>query len=341
LIRILRHSSRRLLNSVAALILYVIFAPNVSRAQTAQADVQQPLRVTTEIVRLNVSVLANDGTFIGGLEQKKFRIVDNGSDQPIVFFAPEDTPAHILVLLETSPAVYLIQDQHLSAAYALVNGLAPDDQVSLATYDDAPHYVLPFTTNKTALTDAVGQIQYNLGMGQLSLFDSIAAVLDRVASVPGKKALILLTTGLDSSSSNRWDPLIQKIRGQDVVIFPIALGGALRRSPEKRKKTDAPPTATTLLFENADRALFALASMTGGNAFFPVSPKDFIPVYHQIAVALRHQYVLGIAPQHDGKFHPLSVQVLDSNGQPAPKEGKNSVYQVFVREGYLAPGQNP
>ncbi|MGA7920728.1 MAG: VWA domain-containing protein [Candidatus Acidiferrales bacterium] len=314
---------------------------NSFQAQSVSTDVQQTVRVATEIVRLNISVLANDGSFMGGLEQKNFRILDNGAEQPIVFFAPEDQPAHILVLLETSPAVYLIQDQHLSAAYALLEGLAPGDQVSLATYDDAPHSILPFTANKAALTNALGQIQYSLGMGQLNLFDSLATVLDQIASTPGKKALILLTTGLDSSSSNRWDALVRKVRTQDVVIFPVALGGSLRHAPDKKKKTNAPESATAQLFENADRALFALASMTGGYAFFPVSPKDFIPVYHEIAAALRHQYVLGIAPQHDGTFHPLSVQVLDANGQPAPKEGKNSVYQVFLREGYLAPGQNP
>ena len=63
--------------------------------------------------------------------------------------------------------------------------------------------------------------------------------------------------------------------------------------------------------------------MTGGNAFFPMTPKEFFPVYHEIAAALRHQYLLGIAPAHDGKFHPLSVQVLDNDGQPPPKEGKS------------------
>jgi hypothetical protein len=92
-----------------------------------------------------------------------------------------------------------------------------------------------------------------------------------------------------------------------------------------------------LSFEGADRALFALADMTGGNAFFPMTPKEFFPVYHEIAAALRHQYLLGVAPAHDGKFHKLSVQILDNDRQPAPKEGKSAVYRVFAREGYQAP----
>jgi Ca-activated chloride channel family protein len=316
------------------------FVPNVLHAQAespAAAPTQQPLQVATEIVKINVSAMAGSGDFVAGLEQKNFRVLDNGTEQPVVFFASTDAPAQIMVMVETSPAVYLIQSEHLTAAFALVNGLAPDDQVALVTYAQEPRVVLSFTADKTALTNALGQIQYSLGMAQLNFFDSISTVLDWIAPLPGKKALVLLTTGLDSSTPARWDALVQKLRTQDVVIFPVALGGSLRRPLDKKKKPAAPSTDGALSFEGADRALFALADMTGGNAFFPMTPKEFFPVYHEIAAALRHQYLLGVSPAHDGRFHKLSVQVLNNDGQPPTKEGKSPVYRVFAREGYQAP----
>ncbi len=333
------YASRPLRSPVfLAVIIFLNLIPRAVRAQTPAA--QQPLRVATEMVKINLSVMANSGDFIAGLEQKNFRVLDSGTEQPIVFFASTDAPAQIMVMVETSPAVYLIQNEHLTAAFALVQGLAPDDQVALVTYSQEPHAVLSFTTDKTALTNALGQIQYTLGMGQLNFFDSISTVLDWVSPLPGKKALVLLTTGLDSSPPACWDALVQKLRSQDVVIFPVALGGSLRRPLDKKKKPvgATPANDASLSFENADRALFALADMTGGNAFFPMTPKDFFPVYHEIAAALRHQYLLGVAPAHDGKFHPLTVQILGNEGQPAPKEGKNSVYRVFARQGYQSPG---
>ncbi|MFZ3333085.1 MAG: VWA domain-containing protein [Candidatus Acidiferrales bacterium] len=320
-------------------VLFLVLMPCPLHAQTPVAPAQQPLRVATDIVKINVSVMGNSGDFIAGLEQKNFRVLDNGTEQPITFFASTDAPAQILVMVETSPAVYLIQNEHLTAAFALVQGLAADDQVALVTYSQEPHAVLAFTADKTALTSSLGQLQYTVGMGQLNFFDSISTALDWIAPLPGKKALVLLTTGLDSSPPARWDALVQKLRAQDVVIFPVALGGSLRRPPlDKKKKPSAPANESALSFQDADRALFALADMTGGNAFFPMTPKDFFPVYHEIAAALRHQYLLGIASAHDGKFHPLSVQVLDDAGQLAPKEGKNSIYRIFARQGYLAPG---
>jgi Ca-activated chloride channel homolog len=330
------------LRAAFSIILFcVLLIPGGVAAQQAAGDVQQPLQVTTEMVQIGVSVLAAGGDFVSGLQRKNFRVVDAGIERPLEFFAPTDAPAQILVMVETSPAVYLIQSQHIAAAYALLDGLAPDDQVALVTYDQAPRAVLAFTPDKNALLNALGQIQFSVGMGQLNFYDSVSTALDWIAPVSGKKALVLLTTGLDSSSPARWDALAQKLRARDVVIFPVALGGWLRRAPDKpdkKKKATAAPPEDSQVFAAADQALFSLAAITGGRAFFPQSAKDFAPTYQQIAAALRHQYLLGIAPQHDGQFHPLTVEVLDASGQPFVTEGKKATHRIFSREGYLAPG---
>jgi len=101
--------------------------------------------------------------------------------------------------------------------------------------------VLAFTPDKNALLNALGQIQFSVGMGQLNFYDAVSTALDWIAPLSGKKALVLLTTGLDSSSAARWDALVQKLRARDVVIFPVALGGWLRRPPDKKKKATGPP----------------------------------------------------------------------------------------------------
>jgi Ca-activated chloride channel homolog len=319
----------------------VLLIPGAVAAQQDAGGVQQPLQVTTEMVQISASVLAGGGDFLSGLQRENFRVLDGEIERPLLFFAPTEAPAQILVMVETSPAVYLIQSQHIAAAYALLGGLAPDDQVALVTYDQAPRAVLAFTPDKNALLDALGQVQFTVGMGQLNFYDAVSTALDWIAPVSGKKALVLLTTGLDSSSAARWDALQQKLRSRDVVIFPVALGGWLRRGPDKtdkKKKATAAPQPDSQVFAQADQALLSLAAITGGRAFFPVSARDFAPMYQQIAAALRHQYLLGIAPQHDGQFHPLTVEVLDASGQPFATEGKKATHRIFSREGYLAPG---
>jgi len=295
---------------------------------------QEPIRATTEIVRIVVSVMDPNGKFVSGLEQRNFRVLDQGAEVPVQFFAPDNSVANVVVMIETSPAVYLLKDQHLAAASALLEGLGPDN--------DAPRGLLDLTSNKSALIAALGQVQYTLGEGQLNFFDAIGKVVDQIAPIQDKKALVLLSTGLDSSPRSRWDALVTKLRGQDDVLFPVALGGTLRTAKpdsKKKKNDDLPEVKSPLTFAQSTKDLNALAAMTGGRAFFPESDADFVPAYRQIAAALRHQYVLGIAPQHDGAFHKLEVELVDSDESAATTEAKKAGQRIFAREGYLAPPQ--
>jgi Ca-activated chloride channel homolog len=325
--------------------------PAVCRAQQAPVPVQQPIQSATEFVKVDASVLDNQGNFVGGLLRNNFRVLDNGAEQPVAFFAPVEAPAQILVMIETSPAVYLIHNQHLVAAYALLDGLEPEDEVAVVTYDQSPRVILPFTPQKSALLAALGQVQYTIGMSDLNCYDSISGVLDWLGPGTGKRALVLLTTGLDSSPPGRWDALVRRLRAQDVVIFSVALGGSIRGIATKKPKkgaaksagqqteTESPSeSASATGFARADSALRSLATITGGRAYFPESDQDFVRIYHEIASALRHQYVLGVAPAHDGQFHPLTVEVLDAGGQPMSAPSRKPEYRVLAREGYLAPG---
>lgn len=341
---ILKSSQRRLvLHFLLAVPLFAAAAFPVSmpaanrQQQSAAPATQQPLQVTTEIVKLDATVTDERGEFVSGLQLKNFKILDRDTEQPIIFFAPADAPAQILVMIETSPAVYLIQADHIAAINALASGLAPDDEIALVAYNEAPRTILPFTQNRASLTAALGQIQYTLGFGELNLFDSVCAVLDSMAPAVGKKAIVLLTTGLDSSSASHWLALIQKLRASDVVIFPVALGASLRAPARKNKGKTPPKPDEPHAFAEADKTLRSLAEITGGRAFFPESASDFATMYQEIAATLRHQYVLGIAPAHDGQFHALKIQLLNENGLPYSTAGKNISRKIFVRQGYLAP----
>jgi hypothetical protein len=130
-----------------------------------------------------------------------------------------------------------------------------------------------------------------------------------------------------------------------VVIFTVALGGPLRTAgaaaPAGKKKKKSKPSPQdapeTPAFVRSDKALRSLAEITGGRAYFPQNPEDFAPAYREIAAAVRHQYVLGFTPDHDGMFHKLSIDILDDRGQTANRDAKSSQYRALFREGYSAP----
>ena len=339
--------SRRISKSLCAALLLAASGSPFLRLRASPPP--QSLQTAAELVKVDVSVADARGNFLAGLTQKDFRILDNGAEQPSTFFLPVDAPASVLVVLETGPAVYLIHDEHLAAAYSLVDGLNPGDQVGLITYDQAPRRVLAFTSDKSALLSALGAVEYNIGMGQLNFHGSLLQILDSLEPVSGKRAIVLLSTGLDTSASSGWQALTDKLRRSDVVIYPVALGGSLRASPAPKPRSSkkispaesgaTPPSSTgnPVSFAKADADLRALSSITGGMAFFPGSRDDFASIYRQIAAALRHQYVLGFVPSHDGQYHSLSVELVYSAGHLSGSGHKKAENHIYARAGYLAP----
>lgn len=305
--------------------------------QSDTQDAPYRLRTRADLVDVAVSVTDARGNFLANLRRENFRILDEGVEQPIAHFEAVELPVMVVVVLETSPAVYLLHAQHIEAARALADGLAPEDQVALVTYDLAPRMVLSLTTDKGAFVAALLRLHYNLGMAQLNLFDSLSKSLDWLAQVPGKKAVVLLSTGLDSFDSGRWLALEGKLRASDVVIYPIALGGSLRQ-PRKSPPGGLGNDVAAMSFEAADRTLNSLAALTGGRAHFPLAADEFPAIYQQIARALRHQYRIGFRPAaRDGKYHSIEVQLLDDKGRVSQQQSAKSSRRIHARRGYLSP----
>src|SRR5438445_8720373 len=168
----------------------------------AQENPQQPkqtIQVSVDRVSIGVIVTDASGRYVEGLRREDFRVFDNGVEQPLTGFAAVEEPAQVLLLIEAGPAVYLLQGGHLQAAVALLDGLSKDDRIAVVKYADSPTALLDFTADKRAALASFGQLQFNLGFGSLNLASSVSKVLEALTSVQGKKTIVLLTTGVDTS----------------------------------------------------------------------------------------------------------------------------------------------
>ncbi len=308
-----------------------------ARAQAPQEQQSPPIRVRVELVDVGVTVTDAQGKFVEGFTRENFRVFDEGSEQPITNFLPIEAPAQVLLLIEAGPAVYLLQREHLQAAYALLSGLASDDRVAVASYADAAQGVLDFTTDKRAAAAALDGLRFNLGMGELNLAAALETSVLWLETLPGKKAVVLLSTGVDTSGPVRWQRMIGRLRTSDVTVLAVALGGELREPPTAKKKRSEASTLAAANFEEADRALQEIAEASGGRAYFPKNAKEFATIYTQVADLLRHQYSLAFAPaSRDACVHRIEVRI---DAPPAPlAPGKAaSALRVSHRQAYLAP----
>lgn len=301
-------------------------------AQEAPAAHGPTIRVNVERVNVGVVVTDPKGRFVEGLGPENFQVLDNGTPQQISEFASVEAPGQVLLLVEAGPAVYLLQDAHLFVADSLLHGLSADDRVALVSYNDGPRPVLNFTTDKREAQAALDQIQFNLGYGNLNLAASLNTVLDWLVAIPGKKTLVLVSTGVDTSPES----IMQTVRGRlattDVQILAVSMSGPLRNGKEGRKRDIQ---QTQLTFERADAWLTAIAEATGGRAYFPENTKAFQETYKQIAEVVRHEYSLAFRPPAaDGEVHSIDVKV--DSGAKRPKEQPID-YRVNHRKAYRAP----
>jgi Ca-activated chloride channel homolog len=331
---------RKIYLPLAFVILVAAGKTSISLAQTAVP----PIRVDVNVVTVPVTVSNARGAFVGGLRQENFRLRVDGEPQPIEYFAAEQEPAQLLLLLETGPAVYLLRDEHISAAAALLTGLAPDDRVAVASYEENPRLLVDFSADKQAAAAALSSLIFGLGTARLNLYESLAKCVDWLANTTGKRSIVALTTGIDSSGPEAWQALAQKLQRSNVMVLPVALGGDLRGPPVTRKglssqrRVGGRPTGdVSAEFAEFDYALTAIAQETGGQAYFPKSRAEFESAYRQIASLLRHEYSLGFkARAQDGRYHNIDVEVVDSRGEPLNKDQKKPEYRWNSRRGFRA-----
>jgi Ca-activated chloride channel family protein len=301
-------------------------------AQEPGTTLNQTIRVNVELVNVGVIVTDSRGKFVQGLRREDFHVFDNGVEQPITQFATVDEPGQILLLIEAGPAVYFLQDAHIFAADAMLSGLSPSDRVAVARYDISPTPILAFTSDKSAAQAALSAIRFNLGFGQLNLSSSLLTVLDWLTKTSGKKTILMLSTGVDTSPAQAIQSLQLRLQTGDVRILCVSVSGPMRNG---KKGSTRQLQLNEQVFAQADSMLRAIADATGGRAYFPENEKAVREIYRQVAELVRNEYSLAFAPPiADGNLHSINVKV-DPPAQPPDQ--KSPDYRIDHRKSYQAP----
>lgn len=293
-----------------AVLLLLSDIASLSSAQTQQSP---PIRVSVNRVNVGVTVTDSAGNFVEGLRREDFRVLDNSVEQPITDFLSVDERAQLLLLVEAGPAVIFLSKNHLLAADQLLASLAPNDRVAIASYTRSPQPVLDFTENKSMARAALESISFYNGFGELNLSQSLATALDWLAPIPGKKTIVLLSTGVDTSPADAVEAAHKKLMASDVRVLAVSLSGDFRNPARRKKLSPAEKTHREQVqegFERADQTMRELTSLSGGRVYFPADIAELTRVYAEAAKLIRHEYSLAFAPPAaDGQLHSIRVEV--------------------------------
>jgi VWFA-related protein len=318
-------------------------APPTPKAAPPQEKPQEggvTIAVEVPVVTLEVVATTTNGDIIPGLKKENFRVLEDGVPQTITNFGPSDAPLTIVVLMEFSARA-----GGWFAAYAkywadaLFPNLNQKDWVALVTFDMKPRTEVDFTQDKEEVRAAVHHL-YFPGFSESNLFDAILDTNDRLKDVKGKKAILVLATGVDTFSKHTLDQTMKQLRGSDVTIFAVGLDKPITNMADAGGRMGSIARMNYLQGENQ---LKTFAQMTGGFAWFPQFDGEVPGIFHSVAEFLRHQYSISYTTSNhsqDGKFRKIKVELVAPDGGPLEihdQRGKKQKVVVYAREGYQGP----
>jgi Ca-activated chloride channel family protein len=256
---------------------------------------QQPtFRTGTRTVALYATVTDSQKRLVPDLTRGDFEIYDNDKPQVIELFLNEVQPITVVVMLDTSASMTGNLKLLEQAAEQFLIRMLPADKGMVGAFNDKIEFFpATFTSDRDVLIRSLGELDFG---NPTRLFDAIAASMDRLDQVDGRRVVLVFTDGEDTGSNSGSGEVLEQARREEVMIYAIGLrSDYFNGSRQVRSKPDS--------------GLKRLAEETGGGYFELDSTSDLAPTFTRVAQELHSQYVLGFTPALlDGKVHRLSIK---------------------------------
>jgi VWFA-related protein len=309
-------------------------APQQQKPQEAGASIA----VEVPVVTMDVIAATNRGDLLTGLKKENFRVMDDGVAQTISNFGTGEAPITIVMLMEFSSRGYYdwFAYQAKYWADAFFPNLKQKDWVALVTFDMKSRVEVDFTQNKDEVRNALYHL-YFPGFSESNVFDAILDTTERLKDVKGKKAILLLATGVDTFSKHTLDQTMKQLRQTDTTIFCVGLDKPYINFLESHGSL-----GSHMNYLQGENQLKTFAQMTGGFSWFPQFDGEIPGIFQTITAFLRNQYSLSYTPStgaNDGKFHKVKIELVAPDGGPLDvkdQKGKKQKVVVYAREGYTA-----
>jgi VWFA-related protein len=303
-----------------------------STAQAQDNKQDEVITITTSLVNIPVIVSDRQGRYISGLSAQNFTVYQDGEPQKIEFFANEEVPINVAILLDTSRSTQDVLGKIKKSAKEFLQFLRPQDHCLVISFDNDVEVLSELTNDRKKLEKAIKNAEVGERVGT-ALRDAIYDVVKKhFASVKGRKAIILLTDGKDAGSFVTRNELLYDLEETDTMIYPVfyETDNFQRRLPNRRFPDDFPfpnrrrrpnrfpddfprrfPERAQQRNEQAKTFLHKIADLTAGR-LYETEVDDLDKAFENIAEELRKQYLIGFYPEKDdqgGKLHQIKVKV--------------------------------
>lgn len=323
---------------LSRIILLVLVSLSSSLVLVAQDD--DPVRVDSSIVRVNVGVVDDRGRSITSLTRSNFTIYEDGVKQEISSFVRAPAAFSVVMMLDMSGSTKSFRQNIQMAASRFLDALHPDDRLAVVEFYSKVNVLNDFTTDRRV---AFHSITVANGSGDTDLYRGLLLALDKLSGEKNRrKAIVVLTDGVDTDAQdadrklllNLTDPevptalkpeanetlrrVLDRADAQGVTIYPLAL-------PTGDPAKLADPTPRQIAMYTAARTRLKLvADRTGGTLNSIRRLEDMGLLYALVAADLRALYTIEYQPtneKRDGKWRTIKVDVDQTDLIPRTRQG--------------------
>lgn len=330
--KIVRHRKRPFraaTNGLAALlILFQVFLGEsvFCSLSFGQEKKDQEISYDIAVSAISIAVTVQDkrGRLVTDLAEEDFSVFENNAKKTITYFSHNyDAPLSLTVLLDVSGSMALqdkLKESKEAIQYLMKYLVDDQDEISLLIFADGEVEVpVNFSAGKEKLLEVLEQTD---AYGQTALNDAVAVSPDFANRGKNeKRALLLITDGIENDSEYSPDQAIEVARRVDIPIYTIGYKIPLSEQYLKKYKRSEGVTSSSIV-----DALERFSSATGGKAFFANYTVEFIMALRQIIQELSHQYILGYTSYVSPNSEYREIRIATSNKS----------HRVRTREGYYS-----
>jgi Ca-activated chloride channel family protein len=288
--------------------------PSSARNTTARNDDAGTIRVNVRLVNVFTTVTDGHGAPVAGLKQEDFRVFEDGVLQNIrVFDRESEMPLSILMAIDTSESTRRDLRLEVASAKKFAHSIVrPQDRLAIFQVTENIDQLTRFTADLRSIDHAIDRLQVGAGT---ALYDAIFLGADALIDREGRKVLLLITDGGDTTSKATYNSALRRAQEAEAIIYSIIV---------------VPVAADAGRNLGGEHALIQMSKDTGGKYYYAESIEQLDQAFRQISEELRTQYLIAYYPSRrisDSPFRKIQVEVT--------KKEDAAEFRVRHRAGYF------
>jgi Ca-activated chloride channel family protein len=290
-------------------------------APAPEAPQHPVFSVSVDLVKIPVSVFDEHGAPVHDLLPRDFRVFEDGIRQEIRSIGMDENPLSAALVIDTSATVKKEMDEIKEAAEDFTNTLSRDDKVAIITFDDEAKQVLDWTSDKKQVRKAIRRLEAGI---RTALYDAMYfAAAEQLRGIEGRKAIILLTDGLNNQSSVTFQQAALVITQSQASLYVVSKTAIVRQAARTQRRVVMLSGIYRKLFGEEDYIeqffrkiegeMTELAEKTGGRCYFPKEYSQIPGAYSEVARDLKNKYFLTYVSNQkkaSNSYHQIDLEYL-------------------------------